>query len=373
VRVLYITDSLMLGGVETQLVDLISHLDRDAIEPVVLCLYGPRDSSTHFVEPLRAMGVEVRCLDRLYNLPDKPRIVRDIAGAVHALRPDIVQAENYHSNLLSRAARPLLGRTKLIGTQRTRYTDKQLRYERWSHGMTDVMVASSPHLRDQLVEVAHVPSEKVHVIVNSIDTRRFAQPQQAGLRAHVAPGFRRVLLSLGRISRQKRMHVTVEALGRLKNAGKLPKDVCLLIVGPAQQPPMLAALEEAIARYDLADQVRMFPGTDTPEDWYAAADITMLYTVDEGLSCVMLESLAAGRPVVISEESNGAEVIQHGVQGWVAPTHDLDAFTAQLGDVLALPDDAIHAMQGPCVSRAGAYDIRQLAAAYERLYGELVG
>jgi glycosyltransferase involved in cell wall biosynthesis len=372
-RVLFVTDSLMLGGVETQLVDLVTRLDRGAFDPIVLSLYGKRASDDHFAARLHAAGIPVVILDRRLNPTDKARMVYDIARAVRAYRPAIVQAENYHANLLTRAARPFMPKTKLIGTQRTFYTSKQLRYERLDQRFTDVLVASSPHLKQQLVDIARIPPDKVRVILNSIDTRRFAAPQDATVRARVAPRARRVLLSLGRISAMKRMHLIVEGMGRLKQRGQLPGDAQLLIVGPAQDPAMLRRIMDAVTTYDLADQITRLPGTDAPEDFYAAADVTMLYTVDEGLSCVMLESLAAGRPVLISEESNGAGVIMDGVTGWVAPTHDSDAFTATLQRVLTMPAADLHAMRAACVAQAARYSIDILAQHYMNLYAELTG
>jgi glycosyltransferase involved in cell wall biosynthesis len=353
------------------LVDLVTRLDRAAFDPIVLSLYGKRASDDHFVKHLRAADIPVVVLDRRLMPTDKIRMVADLAQAVRRYRPAIVQAENYHSNLLTRAARPFMPRTRLIGTQRTFYTPKQLRYERLDQRFTDVVVASSPHLKQQLVDIARIPPDKVRVILNSIDTRRFAAPKDPGVRARIVPQARRALLSLGRISAMKRMHLIVEALGMLKQRGMLPADAHLLIVGPEQDPEMLRRIAQGIATYDLSNQITRLPGTDTPEDFYAATDMTMLYTVDEGLSCVMLESLAAGRPVVISEESNGAEVITDGATGWVVPTHDMEAFAQCLHRVLTMPEADLVAMRVACVARAQEYSIDILAQRYKDLYTEL--
>lgn len=70
-RILYVTDSLMPGGIESQLTDLITRLDRTRFEPHVLCLYGPRVRSLHFAPQIRAASVPITTLDLGWSALDK--------------------------------------------------------------------------------------------------------------------------------------------------------------------------------------------------------------------------------------------------------------------------------------------------------------
>jgi len=87
---------------------------------------------------------------------------------------------------------------------------------------------------------------------------------------------------------------------------------------------------------------------------------------------VMLESLAAGRPVIISEEANAAGTIEHGVTGWVVRTDDLEHFADTLELVLALSDAALAHMRESCVQRAQSYSVERLVERYIDVYEDCV-
>jgi glycosyltransferase involved in cell wall biosynthesis len=416
-RILYVTDSLMAGGIESQLVELVTRLDRARFEPQILCLYGERTRGLHFAPQVERAGIGLRVLDIGWGARDKLYALRRIVAAVREVCPQIVQAEGYHANLLTRLARPWLPRgTRLIGTVRGAESPKQLLYERLSWWLCARLVASGPHLKQALLTHAGMPEARVAVIPNAVDIARFASPPQdseaalptvetpipamngrgtstqpevrpaqgqidertaqgslaTNLRQTHAPNGERVLLSVGRISRQKSMHLIAEALGTLKRQGRLPAKVRLCIVGQVEDPQMQAWLEEVVRREGLDGVVLQHPATQRPEAYYWASDASILFTRLEGISVAMLESLAAGRPVILSDEANAAGVIEDGVTGWVVRTGDTAHLAEVLARVLALPDATLAAMREACVRRATEYSIARLVARYTALYEGLV-
>jgi glycosyltransferase involved in cell wall biosynthesis len=331
--------------------------------------------SPHFLPQLRSAGVPVTTLDLGWGARDKLEATRQIIAQAWRLRPQIVQAENYHANLLTRAARPFMPpATKLIGTHRGVYTRHQLRYERLEQRFCDTIVASAGHLRRQLIEGAGAPAGRVVVIPNSIDVARFsgAAARGAELRARLAPGARRVFVSLGRVSDQKRMHLIGEALGMIQRDGCRLGDVRVFIVGQSQSPEYQRLLDDAIAAHQLQDVLIHLPVTDAPEEYFAASDASILYSIIEGLPVVALESLAAGKPVLLSEEANASDIIEDGRTGWVAPTHDVAAFAALLRSVIEAPDAELAAMKIPCQAQASHFSAEALARRYMALYDALL-
>lgn len=374
-RILYVTDSLIAGGIESQLVELVRRLDRDRFEPHVLVFYKMPTHSPHFLPQLRDAGVPVTTLDLGWGARDKLEATRQIIAQTWRLRPQIVQAENYHANLLTRAARPFMPpATKLIGTHRGVYTSHQLRYERLEHRFCDAIVASATHLRRQLIEGAGAPAGRVVVIPNSIDVARFGSAEQRGatLRAQLAPGARRVFTSVGRVSHEKRMDLIAEALGLLKREGVPLDDVRALIVGHSQESRYQELLDAVIEREGLRDVVIQRPTTTEPEVYLAACDASILASPREGLPVVALESLAAGKPVILSDAANAAEVIADGRTGWVTPSNDPAHLAAALRQVIEAPDEALAAMREPCQAEAARYTAEALVQRYMALYDALL-
>jgi glycosyltransferase involved in cell wall biosynthesis len=371
-RILYCTDSLMSGGIERQITELITRLDRSRFEPEVICLYGERAGrSTHFVPRLLDVGVPVHLLDLGWSPGDKVRGWASIIRLTWRLRPHILHAYNYHSNLLTRLARPFLPYSvPLIGSMRGEYTSKQLLYERISQWACAVIVCNSPHLQRQLTETARIPEQKVRFIPNGVDTERFACNPNPALSAELRRDASRVLLMFGRISEQKSPHLLAQALGVLKQREQL-LDIRVLIVGERESTDYQAKLDEAIQQYRLNRIVRQYEQTPQPEAFYHAADVVVLATLWEGMPNVALEALAAGRPVAISEAANAGGVIEHGVTGWVVRTGDVEHLAETLHEVLKLPGEALAAMRPACLRRAEDFAMTRMVERYQSLYERL--
>jgi glycosyltransferase involved in cell wall biosynthesis len=362
-RLLYITDTLAAGGIERQLSLLLLGLKAQGYEPQVLCLYGERAGrSVHFVPILQAAEIPVTLLNLGYSASDKVRGIASILQTVRRLRPDIVHAFNYHSNLLSRAARPLMPpATRLIGAVRNDYSAHQLRLEALSWRLCRAIVVNSPHLKDALLGVG-IPEKHIRLIPNGLDTKRFAQPD-----ADIVERGRITILMMGRISRQKSPHLLVEALGLLE----LPAGLRVYLVGERDTHPLHDVqdlLDEAIAKAGLEEVIVQHPQTEQPEGYYHAADFTVLPSLYEGLPNVMLESLAAGKPVLISAAANMAGLIEEGKTGWIVPTGDVQALAQKLSEIFKLSQADFTAMKQDCEEKAAEFSVERMVRAHLELY-----
>lgn len=373
-RILYCTDTLMSGGTEHQLTDLIMRLDRSRFQPHVLCLYGETTGrSLHFAPALRAAGVPVHVLDLGWSPLDKLRGVAALVQDVWRVRPHVLHAVNYHGSLFMRLGRPFMPPAlKLVSAVQVEYTPKQLVYERLSGWMCAAIVVNSPHLQRQLIEGARQPPERIPLIYNGIDIERFATNHDPGLRNQIAPGGARVVVTLGRVTRQKSPHLLAEAVGLMKSRGWLPSGTRVLVVGESENEEYQQRLNDAIQKYNLASILTQHPRTSQPEAFYHAADITVLASLWEGLPNVVLESLASGRPVVVSQAANAAGVIEHGVTGWVTRTGDVEHLAETLREVLCLTDEQLTVMRGRCIQEASKYAMHQMVDRYQQVYDQAV-
>lgn len=267
------------------------------------------------VDDLVAQGVSH------HHLPLDTRGARSIARSVRRLRalaqsdrPDLVHAHNVKATLVARLA---VGRSARVLTTLHGVPAAELGTAvRILSRTADHVVAVSPHVAGQLVDHGLAP-ERVSVIENSItplpSRSRAAARERLGL-----PAAATVVLCLARMAPQKRHDLLLHAWAALTDTAlpdALPPDAVLLLAGDGPTRP---EVEAEIARLGLGDRVRML-GARTDPDWLlAAADLSVLPTDWEGMPISMLEAMAAGVPVLVSEVGGVIETLGEAVH-LVAP------------------------------------------------------
>ena len=350
----------MAGGTEQQLVELVSRLDRQRLEPQVVCLYGARAGrSLHFLAALQSRKIPVTVLDLGWSGFDKFRGVVQLARLIRKIRPDIVHSLNYHSNGLARLARLLTPpHVPIITSVYVEYTRKQLIYERLFGRLDTLTVCNSPCLQAQLSDT--LPNRPIKLVYNGIDLERFSPIRRLSTGLSV--------VMIGRITQQKAAHILVEAVGILKQRGELPSGFHVTIVGERIEDHAQQLIDEAVRRYQLGDVISQLPTTDLPEDYFRAAAVSVLASLWEGLPNVMLESLACGCPVIISAAANCAGVVQDEVSGWEVPINDAEAVATAIVNVMQLSPEARQRMSNACREAVSDFTVAAMVREYEQIY-----
>lgn len=183
-----------------------------------------------------------------------------------------------------------------------------------------IFVPSAPALAS-FVERG-VPQHKLHKVPYGVDLGAFSPPSEP-------PPWGRVI-SIGPVSLQKGHQYLVPAYEqvrrpgtRLQLLGRPDEDFVRRIARDTQD----IELNGPVARHEVADHLRR-------------ASIFVLASVQEGLALVVLQAMASGLPVVVSEATGAAEYVTDGVEGFVVPTADQDALAQALGRLLDDPERA---------------------------------
>lgn len=350
----------MAGGIERQLLELLTHLDREKFDPYVVYLYGKRANySEHFVNEIRKLNIPVVSLDLQLKPFDKIKAIENIIRLSWKFKPDIIHALNYHSNLLTRLSRPFLPHnTKLVGAVRNASTKKQLFYERISAWACSVIVCNSPHLRDQLTVDAKIRSDKVILIYNGVDIDRFSKNPDPSLRKRYARNEDKVFVCIGRISQQKAQTLLVKAFGELYLEGNLPVGTQCWLVGDVHEIEVANQLEAILEEYKLKSIVLRFSATHQPEAFYHASDVIILNSLWEGMPNVALEALSANQPVLISEAANAAGIIHHQINGWVVRTGDIEHLKEAIRELVKMPKDYFLPFSLECRKSVMQYSVK---------------
>jgi len=208
------------------------------------------------------------------------------------------------------------------------------------YALADLIVALSPHMRERAIACGADPS-KVEVIPNGIESGEIgvkspASSQSSGGTSAAEEGAvvdSLKLLFVGTLDRRKGVDVLLRAAKKLKQ-GNL--QFSLRIVGSG---PLRSELDRLIGDYGLSDDVALHgsvPHGDLAK-WYQWADVTCVPSINDPLPTVVLESLAAGTPIVGSAVGGIPFMVQASVNGLLVPPSDSDALADALAEISRQP------------------------------------
>jgi teichuronic acid biosynthesis glycosyltransferase TuaC len=185
-----------------------------------------------------------------------------------------------------------------------------------------------------------VPADHVQVVPNGVDDVRFGRTDRAeARRALDLPGDRSILLTVGTLVENKGHHHVLDVLPEL--VARRGEVLLVIVGGTAGRDGYRRRLEEAVARHRLHDHVRIVgsqPHDEIPR-WLAAADVFCLATRVEGWCNAIMEALACGVPVVTTAVGGNGELVRQGVDGFLVPYWDRDAFRDSVLSALEQPWD----------------------------------
>jgi teichuronic acid biosynthesis glycosyltransferase TuaC len=196
---------------------------------------------------------------------------------------------------------------------------------RWAARRAAGLVTVSSGLKQRLADLGTNP-ERVRVLRNGVDLARF-RPSDREVQRRVFGLTQGTLLAVGNLVPKKNHRLMIEALGKLQG-------IDLVIVG---EGPERSAIEILVKERRLADRVRLLGHMpqDRLPDVYSAADLLLLPSIREGWPNVLLESMACGTPVVVSNFPGVADIVAAPEAGRILRNATVDGLAATVHDLLA--------------------------------------
>ena len=235
--------------------------------------------------------------------------------------------------------------------------------------VSDVLVAVSPQVRDELVRLGVAPAEKFAVVRLGIELepRVRARQDRAEIRRRIGVSPDRFVVGwFGRMTAVKRCEELVDALAGLRERGV---DALLLLVGDGVDRERV---EERAHELGVAESCLFLGYQDDVARWYAACDAFALTSANEGTPVVIIEALAAGIPVVATRVGGVADVVADGVDGFLVDAGDTAAISERL-EQLARDETLRHRMGTAGRARTLArYAVERLVDDVDVLYRSLL-
>lgn len=335
VRLVEFVTNFNIGGTERQVLNLAHGLDPSRFDLHMACL-GRAGQLVSEVEAHRTrLGVYPI---RSFRSPAAVREQLRFAGWVRGQQVQIVHAYGFYANVFSVPAARLGSAPVVIASIRDIgdwLTPMQRRVQKLVCRAADCVLANSDAVRRKLVEEGY-RSEKIAVIRNGIVLDRHDRRAASGrIRQELGiPASARIVAVVSRLNPLKGIEYFLEAA-----AGLAPrfKDVHFLVVGDGIDPAYRQSLEGLASRLGLDRRV-FFTGFRL-DVGALLSDVTVSVqpSLSEGLSNVILESMAAARPVVATAVGGNPEAIDDGVSGILVPPRDSAALCKGVARLLEDP------------------------------------
>lgn len=349
------------GGAERALVEIATRLDRRVWRPSVIGL-GPEGA---LAQPLRDAGIDVECLGVRPRRPVQAltRLVR----ALRKRRPRLVQSFLFHANLAARLARPFVGPYSTVAGLRVAERGRRWHstLDRWTSKWCDHWVCVSEGVRRHAIAEGGLLPDRLAVIPNGVSLDRFRDAVPTSKAELGMPDGARIALFVGRIDPQKGWRVLLDAIDSAMIRGSSWR---LVIVGDGPER------EAMLARIGDSGRARWLGRRDDVPSLMAAADVLVLPSLWEGMPNVVLEAMAAGKPVIATDVEGSQELVEPGATGWLVPPGDPQALAQAIVDAGADSDSDRLQRFGANARRivADRYSWDQAARDYQRLWMDVL-
>jgi glycosyltransferase involved in cell wall biosynthesis len=193
----------------------------------------------------------------------------------------------------------------------------------------DRIVSVARGTADDLARTTGLPRGRIEVVHNPIVTPELKELAEAPVdHPWFRPGEPPVVLSVGRLSRQKDFGTLLRAFARVRD--RRPARLVILGEGPER-----GSLESLISELGLLE-VATLPGwIANPYPWMANAGAYVLSSRWEGLPSVLIEALYCGVPIVATDCLSGPrEILDEGAHGLLVKVGDVDALARGIESAL---------------------------------------
>lgn len=318
IKILYVISSLRPCGPDNVMVDIMRNLDFNKFDISVLAL--SESSNDGLKRILEGMGIKCYSfgLSRLEYFFLGSKKMRNI---IESLKPDIVHTHCIRSTVLIGFLKKIncikcvtihnyphldyiYGYGKVIGTISGKIMLQAIK-------QFDIKIACSKSIKNVLKSKFDIDTVSIQ---NGVEENKFLKEDKMEMRRRLGiPTDKKVIISVGAISKRKNSYFLVNALKRM---GRI--DVFVIFLGEGEQ------LE--ICKENSIEGMLFLGNKSNVSEYLIASDIYVSASQAEGLPLSVLEALNAGLPVVLSDIEPHSEIVRHFKDNAVGYLYDFNSY-----------------------------------------------
>jgi glycosyltransferase involved in cell wall biosynthesis len=309
----------MAGGGQWSLYYLIKHLNKDLFHPIVLC-----PDKGELAEKMTSVGAEVLLLNfgriRHFN----PFVLWKLISIIRKCNTHIVHTdsttETFYAGIAARIIRiPLVWHIRV--------SENSFFFNRLLSILSTKLILVGSVFASMFKWLK--AGSKITVIHNAVDLEEFdsfsASPSL--IRKERGVGDSEILLAcIGRIEKRKGQAYLIDAMRHIDNAK-------LILIGKGEEK-YLKHIKWLCEKYKLSDKIIFAGHRDNIPSLLRDIDIIVFPVIyGEGFSRVILEAMAAGKPVIATDVGGNPEAVIDEVTGYIVPAKDTKSLTKRISDL----------------------------------------
>ena len=336
--VLQLIDSFHQGGSERQALQLTRLLAESGKFRVHLACLSPEGSLRATIEDLRLGEIPSFPLNSFYDA----NAVRQLRRFVQWLKSsdiDIIHTHDFYTNVFGMAGGALARLPVRVASMRETAgmrTSTQKKVQQVAYSLAHHVVANSNAVK-QTVIAAGTPAEKITVVYNCLDSARLIPSVTSrgeilsllGLRLDENRRFVSIVANMRH--EVKDYPMLLRAARRVVDA---EPEAAFLLAGEGELTDSLRALAAELG----VEQSTYFLGRcERVAELLNVSEICVLSSKAEGFSNSILEYMAAGRPVVVTNVGGASELVTEGETGYLVASGDDAGMASRIISLLADP------------------------------------
>ena len=366
-KILFVSPNLNAAGAQRQTINIANGFHRRGYEVSVFLFYNKgelRDSLDKNIEILSPPYIAV---------VKKFRILQIVCGIIHFFkivffkRPNILYSRHWPKIPMAIIGRILgvktisgegnnLKKTYLIKKKSLRFYARQL-----SVRMSDEVVANSESLAREVEEVFKLKSE-IRTIYNGVDIEDIREKSKEEQNHRWFGTEIPVIIAVGSLKIQKGFPYLLQALEIVNRT----KPVRLIIIGNGEKKELL----DLSKKLSIEDKTDFLSAVPNPFPYMAKADIFVCSSLYEGLSNVILEALALGKPIISTDHKHGAnEIIEDQKSGILIPAKNPQKLANAIIEILE-DGELMENLGKEAKKRSENFSTDKMISEYEKLFSE---
>jgi glycosyltransferase involved in cell wall biosynthesis len=339
-KIIYLIGELGKGGSERQLFLLLKYIDMGIFEPHVV-VFNLSPDATYYHEILR-LGIPIYSVPSNCNGILKRSIF--LLRLFRQVKPLIVHSWTIHDNPYAGIIGFISGIPFRFGSLRSSLTNKGVRNlpfilrKLCLYGIQYLFVNSQSILEE--LRKSGYPSKKIINIKNCVE---ILEPEllqdKIDFSKYGIPKDAKIICTVGNITPNKNIHIFIEALSKI-----LPEypDVYGVIIGQhfVSENDYYLKIRNMLGNPELDERIKHLLLPDNIPTAMASFYCVCLLSENEGTPNVILEAMAAARPVVASNIGGIPDIIDNDRNGILVPPGDIENVVKAMSKVLNDPDFA---------------------------------